>query len=103
MVMERCARGTLTELLRGSLAERLSRRQSLRLSCGVAAALAFLHAQDPPLIHRDLKPDNVLLDEVREITPVQPRRTPNHPFGLQTSPTAPHAQSSLLIIPLASC
>jgi len=26
-----------------------------------ASGLAFLHAQTPPVLHRDLKPDNILL------------------------------------------
>ena len=33
------------------------------VAAGVARGMAHLHGQDPPVIHRDLKPDNVLLAE----------------------------------------
>ena len=33
----------------------------LRLAAGIANGMAFLHAQTPPVLHHDLKSDNVLL------------------------------------------
>ena len=36
-------------------------RVQLRLAAGIASGMAFLHAQTPPVLHHDLKSDNVLL------------------------------------------
>ena len=53
----------------GSLADRLGDSRSLAeadaaaLGLRLADALAALHAADPPVVHRDVKPSNVLLDE----------------------------------------
>ena len=41
----------------------------LRLASGVAAGLAFLHGQSPPIVHRDIKPDNILLSDSTTLTP----------------------------------
>lgn len=56
------------ELVEGeSLGERLRRGQRLDPASATAlldsllATLAALHAHDPPLIHRDVKPDNIIL------------------------------------------
>ena len=41
----------------------LKPQQQLRLCLDIATGLAFLHSQNPPLVHRDLTARNVLLDE----------------------------------------
>lgn len=40
----------------------LTWRQRIKVSYQLASALAFLHSHDPPILHRDVKPGNVLLD-----------------------------------------
>jgi len=58
--------GTLQDLL-DTLREKkpiqyLTEYQVLRLLLGVSAGLRELHSANPPLAHRDIKPQNVLLD-----------------------------------------
>jgi len=62
-------------MLRGSLENHLFRRGTQPLSwpmrvsiaVDVARGMSFLHAQDNPVIFRDLKSSNVLLDSVRRL------------------------------------
>jgi len=40
----------------------LSQKKTLKYARDVAAGMTYLHSYDPPVIHRDLKPGNLLLD-----------------------------------------
>lgn len=41
---------------------RMDEREMAKFLLDVSSALAYLHAQQPPIIHQDIKPDNVLID-----------------------------------------
>jgi serine/threonine protein kinase len=47
----------------GAISEkRLADAERLRVACDLLTALEFLHGCEPPIAHRDVKPENVLLD-----------------------------------------
>ena len=61
-LLELCGRGTLEQLLDGE--PKLSwSAHKLPIATGIARAMAYLHSQSPPVIHRDLKTPNVLVDD----------------------------------------
>jgi serine/threonine protein kinase len=62
LIMELAPGGSLRALLRGAASlHALPWAARVRLLAGVAAGVEFLHAQVPPIIHRDLKSDNIVL------------------------------------------
>lgn len=59
VTMERSPGGTLADLLRS--VTRLPIRKALEASLQIAAALSHTHSLSPPVVHRDVKPTNVLV------------------------------------------
>ena len=63
MVLELCSGGHLLGLVRGRGERPLSERQAFTVFRSVCAAVAYMHAQSPPIAHRDLKLENILRTE----------------------------------------
>lgn len=62
MVLEWVERGDLFNLLRSDLGQQLEWTDPLlKMACDTACGMAYLHACDPPVIHRDLKSLNILV------------------------------------------
>jgi len=61
VVMEYCARGSLYDVLHADV--ELSPHRTHRIALGSARGLLFLHSASPPILHRDVKSLNILLDE----------------------------------------
>ncbi|XP_028081351.1 probable leucine-rich repeat receptor-like protein kinase At5g49770 [Camellia sinensis] len=64
LVYEFMPNGTLRESLSGRSGIHVDWKRRLRIAIGSARGLAYLHElADPPIIHRDVKSTNILLDE----------------------------------------
>ncbi|OMO75921.1 hypothetical protein COLO4_25789 [Corchorus olitorius] len=64
LVYEFVPNGTLSDHIHGkNRASPMSWRVRLRVAVETANALACLHSATPPIIHRDVKPENILLDD----------------------------------------
>ncbi len=69
VVTEYCARGSLADVLRAGraarpgAAEALTWRRRLGMALDAATGMLHLHARSPPILHRDLKSPNLLVDD----------------------------------------
>lgn len=56
LVMPYCPQGSTSKLM-----GKMSEEQLWDFISDVSSGLAYLHAQNPPIIHQDIKPDNILI------------------------------------------
>lgn len=62
LVMEFCARGSLSQVIAAQSVE-LDDFRRLKMALDIARGLLYLHTRRPPIIHRDIKPLNILVTE----------------------------------------
>lgn len=58
LIMKYCSRGSA-----GNLGGSASEGDIWKFIHDVANGLKYLHAQEPPIVHQDIKPENILIDE----------------------------------------
>lgn len=63
LLMEYCSRGGLIDFMNTRLQHRLTESEVLNIMSQVCQGVAAMHALQPPLIHRDIKIENVLISK----------------------------------------
>ncbi|KAG0233333.1 hypothetical protein BGW42_007531 [Actinomortierella wolfii] len=61
ILMENCAGGPVIDIMNRRLQHRLTEPEILKIFSNVCEAVAYMHYQDPPVLHRDIKVENILL------------------------------------------
>eukprot|EP00794_Sanderia_malayensis_P011985 gene11985-13223_t len=60
ILMEYCRAGHVVQLMNECIQTGFTEKMVMRIFCDVCEAIVFLHSSKPPIIHRDLKVENVL-------------------------------------------
>jgi serine/threonine protein kinase len=63
LIREYIEGNTVTERVEMTAEGKLTREEVLRILKGMCEILQYLHSQNPPIIHRDIKPDNIIVTE----------------------------------------
>lgn len=63
ILMEYCAGGHVVDLMNNRQSRRFSEQEIVGIFLDTCMAVAHMHSQDPPMAHRDLKVENILLDD----------------------------------------
>lgn len=63
LLMEYCSGGSLIDFMNTRLRNRLTEPEILKIFSDVAEGVACMHYLQPPLLHRDLKVENVLISD----------------------------------------
>ena len=58
LILPYCKRGNI-----GKMIGKIDEDEAWKLLHDTASALAYLHAMDPPILHQDIKPANILLSD----------------------------------------
>ncbi|PNS16293.1 Serine/threonine-protein kinase plo1 [Sphaceloma murrayae] len=91
LLMEFCAGGGLIDFMNTRLQYRLTEPEILKIFSDVAEGVATMHYLKPPLLHRDLKVENILIS-------APPATTPNALYKLcdfgSTAPPRPAATNA---------
>jgi serine/threonine-protein kinase len=61
LIMPYCSNGSVASLLNGG--KTFTEEEAAALLAQLSDALAYLHSRNPAIIHQDIKPDNVLINE----------------------------------------
>lgn len=61
ILMEYCAGGGIIDMMNTRLQNRLTEAEVLKIFADVVEAVCWMHTRSPPLMHRDLKVENILL------------------------------------------
>ncbi|KAG1685526.1 hypothetical protein DVH05_018281 [Phytophthora capsici] len=105
IVSEYCARGSLRDVLKQQTPDvkNLNWPTKLRLALGISHGIQYLHNANPPMIHRDLKSPNVLVDDswhakIADFGTLRFSEIVSSAAQLQSSQTKPRSSAKIPVV-----